>query len=98
MVMEGLGLGLAHYCIMRTFAPTFTDRLFLLLQFLPHHKIHVFPYYGQPFGGPFDNSVSSSVIGSEIYLCRLPEEEIPNYCPVCHHCFCDHAMDGLEEI
>ena len=23
---------------------------------------------------------------------------MPLYCPACHDCFCDHAMDGLEEV
>ena len=95
MVMEGLGLGPAHYCVMRTFVPAFSDRLFLLLQFLPHHKIYVFPYFGGPFRGLFDISVRTSMIGSEIYRRRLPEGEFPQYCPACHDCFCDHAMDGL---
>lgn len=98
MVMEALGIGPTYYCVQRTFNQGFSERLYLLLQFLPHHKIYVFPYYGHPFGGPFDNSVRNSVIGSEIYLRRLPEEELPYYCPACHDCFCDHAMDELEEV
>ena len=31
MVMEALGLGPAHYCIMQTYTPTFSKRLYLLL-------------------------------------------------------------------
>ena len=98
MVMEGLGLGPAHYCVMRTFTPLFSERLFLLLQFFPHQKICVYPYSELPFRGPFDDSVQSSIIGSEIYRRRLPEGELPNYCSVCHNRFCDHAMDGVVDL
>ena len=97
-VMEGLGLGPAHYCVMRTFTPFFSERLFWLLQFLPHQKIYVYPYLGLPFRGPFDDLVHSSIIGFEIYHRRLPEGELPNYCSACHNRFCDHAMDGIVDL
>ena len=66
--------------------------------FLPHQKIYVFPYYGPPFGGPFDRTVRLSQIGAGIYRQRIPMDEMPFYCPACQDCFRDHAMDGLEEV
>ena len=98
MVMEALDLGPSYYCVMRTINPGFTERLFLLLQFLPHQKMYVYPYFGLPFRGPFDRSVRLSQMGFEIYRRRLPLGEMPNYCPACNDCFCDHAMDGLAVV
>lgn len=98
MVIEALDLGPAYYCVMRTLNPRFSDRLLLLLVFLPHQKIYVYPYYGGPFRGPFDRSVRLSQLGSDVYRRRLPLDELPPHCPACHDCFCDHAMDGLEEV
>ena len=66
--------------------------------FLPHQKICVHPYYGPPFGGPFDRIVRLIQIDTGVYCRRIPMEEIPLYCPACCGCFCDHAMDGLEEV
>ena len=98
MVMEALGLGPTYYCVMRTFNPGFSERLLLLIQFLPHQKIYVYPYFGSPFRGPFDRSVRLSQLGSEIYHRRLPPTETPHHCPACNDCFCDHAMDGLAIV
>ena len=96
MAMEALDLGPHYYCVPRNFSLVFSNRLFLLLMFLPH-QIYVYPYYGPPFGGPFDKTVRLSQIGAGIYCRCIPMEEMPLYCPACHDCFCDHAMDGLEE-
>ena len=98
MVIEALDLGPAYYCVMRTFNLNFSDRLSLLLVFLPHQKIYVYPYYGGPIRGPFDRSVRLSLLSTDILLRRLPLNEIPRHCPACHDCFCDHAMDGLMEV
>ena len=98
MAMEALDLGPKYYCVPRNFSPVFSNRLFLLLMFLPHQKIYVYPYYGPPFGGIFDRIVRLSQIGAGIYCHCNPREEMPLYCPACHDCFCDHAMDGLEEV
>ena len=98
MAMEALDLGPTYYCVLRNFSPIFSNRLFLLLMFLPHQKIYVYPYIGPPFGGPFDKFVCLSQIGAGIYCRHIPMEEMPLYCPACHDCFCDHAMDGLEEV
>ena len=101
-VLEALGLGPDYYCVQRTlhphYADRFTTRLLLLLQFLPPHKIVLHPYYGLPLRGPFTNSVHLQLIGTEIFHRRIPQEELPPYCPVCHDCYCDHMMDELEEL
>ena len=98
MVMEALGIGPTYYCVQRTPNSWFSERLFLLLQFLPLHKIYVYPYYGLPFGGPFNRSLRLSQLGVEIFCRRIPFEELPQHCSTCHDCFCDHAMDGLEIV
>ena len=98
MAMEALDLGPTYYCVLRNFTPLFSNHLFLLLAFLPHQKIYVYPYIGPPFGGPFDRTVRVSQIGAGIYRRGIIMEEMPLYCHACHDCFCDHAMDGLEEV
>ena len=101
-VLEALELGPTYYCVQRPFPPSyadrFTTRLLLLLQFLPPHKVVLHPYYGLPLRGPFTNLVRLQLIGSAIYNRRIPDRELPPYCPVCHDCFCDHMMDELEEL
>ena len=96
--MEALDLGLEYYCVPRNFNPVFSNHLFLLLMFLPHQKIYVYPYYGPPFGRPIDRTVCLSQIGAGIYCRRIPREEMSLYCSAYHDFFCDHAMDGLEEV
>ena len=96
--MEALDLGPNYYCVMRTFNQGFTNRLFLLLVFLPHQKVYVYPYIGEPFRGPFDRIVPLRRLSADINRCYLPLNEVPCHCPACHDCFCDHAMDGLEEV
>ena len=98
MVIEALDLGPDYYCVMRTFNQGFADRLFLLLVFLPHQRVYVYPYYGAPFRGPFDRTVRLRRLSADIYLRRIPLNELPCHCPACHDCFCDHAMDGLEIV
>ena len=98
MAMEALDLGLAYYCGLRNFSTMVSSCLFMLLMFLPHQKIYVYPYYGPPFRGPFDRTVRLSQLGLDIYCRCLSNEELPLYCLACHDCFCDHAMDGLEEV
>ena len=98
MAMEALDLGPTYYCVLRNLSPIFSNCLFLLLMFLPNQKIYVHPYYGPPFEGPFDRTVRLSQIGAWIYRGRIPMEEMPLYCPAYRDCFCDHAMDVLEEV
>ena len=92
MAMEALGP--EYYCVPRNFSPIFSNRLFLLLMFLPHQKIYVYPYYKPPF----DRTMRLRQIAARIYRRRIPMEEMPLYCLACPDCFCDHAMDGLEEV
>ena len=99
MAMEALDLDRDYYFVLRNLSLVFSNCLFLLLMFLPHQKIYVHPYYGPPFGGHFDGRiVRLRQIGARIYYRRIPMEEMPLFCPTCHDCFCDHAMDGLEEV
>ena len=98
MAMEALDLGPTYYCVLRNFSTMFSSCLFMLLMFLPHQKIYVYPYYKPPFRGPFDRIVRLSQLGSDIFCRRILDEELPFYCPAYHDCFCDHAMDGLEEL
>ena len=60
--------------------------------------IYIYPYYGPPFRGTFDRIVRLSQLDSDIYRRRLPDEELSFYFPACYDYFCDHAMDGLEEV
>ena len=48
MVKEALGLGPRYYGILRTSHPGFSERLFLLAQFLPHQKFYLYPHFGLP--------------------------------------------------
>ena len=48
MVCEALGLGPQYYCIMRFINPRFVEQVFLLIQFLPHHKMYFYPNFGLP--------------------------------------------------
>ena len=92
MVMQDFDLGPNYYCVMRTFNQGFPNLLFLILVFLPHQKIYVYPYYGAPFRGPFDRFVHLRRLSVDIHHCHLPLNEIPCHCPACHDCFYDHAM------
>ena len=98
MVMEALDLGPSYYYVIRSFCPSFFDRLFLLVQFLPHRKMYLHSIYGLPLGGPFNNSPRLIQIGRDIYQRRIPQAESPMYCPACNDRYCDHAMDGLNII
>ena len=98
MVMEALDLGPTYYCVIRSFSPGFFERLFLLVQFLPHWKMYLHTVYGLPLGGPFNNSPMLIEIGCDIYQRCIPQAERPLYCPACNDYYCDHAMDGLNII
>ena len=56
MVHESLGLGPQYYCIMWSVHPVFVERVFLLIQFLPHCKMYFYPNFGLSLRGPFDQS------------------------------------------
>ena len=93
MVGEALGLGPRYYCILRTMNPEFSNRVYLLAQFLPHEKFSLYPAWGHPLNGPFVNSPQVCEIGEAISRRRIPMEERHFYCFICHDRFCDHMMD-----
>ena len=52
MILEMLGLGPQVYCIFTNWMPFFEQRLMLLINYLPHHKMCLYPprvILGQPF-------------------------------------------------
>ena len=98
IVTEALGLGPQYYCIMRTFPPGFSDRVFLLIQFLPHHKVCIDPCFGTPLGGPFRRSPHAREIGEAISNRVIPLDQRPNVCFPCGTCFYDHAMEGVVDL
>ena len=98
MVREAMGLGPRYYCIIRTLYPAFSERVFLLLQFLPHQKMYLYPHFGLPLRGPFNQSPHTREIGNAITQCIIPNEERPNMCPACNSCLCNHAMESLADL
>ena len=98
MVAEALGLGPRFYCVVSINTQAFSKRLFLLLQFLPHHKISLYPHLGLRLRGPFNRSLHASQVGVAISQRVIPNEERPNTCPIYQICFCDHMMDGLVDL
>ena len=98
MAAEALGLGPQFYCVMQMSNRGFFERLFLLLQFLPHQKIYLHPHFGLRLSGPFNRSLYASQVGVAISQRVIPMDERPNTCPICDTCFCDHAMDRLVEL
>ena len=93
MIEEALGLGPRYYCILRSKLPEFFNRGYLLAQFLPHDKFVLHPAWGLPLGGPFVNSLQAIKMGVSISVRRIPLEERPHHCFICHDQFCDHMMD-----
>ena len=102
MVCEALGLGPCLYCITWSlsfnFLGRFNERLFLLLQFLPHDKISIDLDLRFLLRGPFLQSSHTRDLASAIYQRRISWDERPNICPACETSFCDHALDGLTEV
>ena len=98
MVQEAMNLGSRRYCVMRTTCRGFSQRVFLLVQFIPHEKICFYPHFELPLGGPFNFSRHTSEVGIAISRRILPMDERPNMCPACDSCFCDHVMEGLIDL
>ena len=69
---EALGLGPRLYCIMRIGTLGFSERVYLLAQFLPPEKLCLYPFWGTPLGGPFDKSPEAREIGAAISCQRIP--------------------------
>ena len=53
MLTEELGRGPKYYCIVRSAAPNFASKVFLLVRYLPHEKMCIFPFTQDPLKGPF---------------------------------------------
>ena len=98
MVLEAMNLGPRYYCVMRTLNPGFSERVFLLAQFIPSAKIYLYPHFGLPLRGPFHFSLHTRGISAAISQRIIPMDERPHMCPACDSCFCDHVMDGLIEL
>ena len=98
MVRESLGLGPQYYCIMWFGHSGFAKRVFLLIQFLPHAKMCLYPYFGLLLRGPFEQSPHTREIRDAISLLIVPFEELALMCQACDSCFCDHVMEGLVEL
>ena len=98
MVREALGLGPQYYYIMRSYHPSFAERVFLLIQFLPHSKMYLYPHFGLPLRGPFEQNPHTREIRDAISQRIVPFEELALMCQACDSCFCDHVMEGLVEL
>ena len=98
MVREALGLGPQYYCIMRSVHPRFVERGFLLIQFLPHHKMYFYLKFGLPLGGTFDQSPRTREISVTMSQRVIPFEKRPLLCPACDCSSCDHVMGELVEL
>ena len=98
MVHEALGLGPQYYCIMRSGHIGFAERVFLLIQFLPHSKMYLYPNFELPLRGPFDQSPCTREIREAMCQHIIPFAKIPLMCPACDSCFCDHVVGELVEL
>ena len=98
MVCESLGLGPQYYCIMRSFHPGFFERVFLLIQFLPHAKMCLYPHFGLPLRGPFKQNPHTREIRDAISQRVIPFAKMPLMCPACDSCFCYHVVGELVKL
>ena len=98
MVCEALGLGPQYYCIMWFGHPSFAERVFLLIQFLPHSKMYLYPHFGLPLRGPFDQSPHTREIREAMCQCIIPFSKLLLMCRACDSCFCDHVVGELVEL
>ena len=98
MVREALGLGPQYYCIMWSGHPGFVERVFLLIQFLPHSKMCFYPHFGLRLRGPFDQSPCTREIREAMCQHIIPFTKMPLMCPACDSCFCDHVVGELVEL
>lgn len=86
MIREALGLGPNHYCIIRSGAPNFSNKVFLMMKYLPPEKLSIRPL-GPPLQGPFLNP-RRVAIGQEISQRVIPLGEIPPFCRNCYAWWC----------
>ena len=83
---------------MQSFHPGFAERVFLLVKFLPHHKMYFYPKFGFPLRGPLDQSPHTRKISVAMSQRIIPFVERPLMCQACDSCFCDNVMEGLAEL
>ena len=84
--------------MMRSYHPGFAERVFLLMQFFPHAKMYLYPHFGLPLKGPFDQSPHTREIRYPMSQRIFPFSELPLMCPACDSCFCDHVVGELVEL
>ena len=70
----------------------------MLTRLLPVQKICFDTTIGLPLGGPFERTEQLRQLGAEIAARRIPLVDMPPICPACRTQFCDHAMEGLNDV
>lgn len=98
MVKEALGLGPRFYWIERALMHGFSERLFLLAQFIPYRKMYLAPHFGLSLTGPFNASIQTREVGFTISQQLIPMDERPPICPVCPFGLCDHVIDEIDDL
>ena len=98
MAAEALGLGPDTYCMERNNCRGLSERIFLLMWFLPPHKLCFDSIFGLDLNGPFNRFPRAGQDGTNMASRLLPLNVRPNMCPVCHTFLCDHAMEELVDI
>ncbi len=99
MVKEALGFGLDYYPLVRYAMGAYVDCLFLLMAaFLPKKKVCFDTRFGLAPRGPFERFEQARQVGAEISARRIPLADMPYFCHACYSQFCDHTMEGLEEV
>ena len=98
MVCKALGLGPQCYCIMQSIHLGFAEQVFLLIQFLLHHKMYLYPNFGLPLRGPFDQSPHTREIREAMCQRIIPFSKLPLICPACDSSFYDHVVRELLEL
>ena len=97
MVKESLGVGPKYYCIIRSTAENFAQKVFLMTRYLPHQKFTIRPY-GPPLEGPFLRP-ERRLMGQAMCNRRTPQGDIPPFCPRCYAWWCrDGRCRGLPQL
>ena len=98
MLKEELGVGPKSYCIVRSVAPNFASKVFLLTRYLPHEKMCIFPLTHAPLKGPFLNPRRQE-IGKAIANRNPPMGIPPPFCAKCYTwwCSCSHGIVLVPE-
>ena len=70
-------------CIMRSSHLGFAKQFFLLIQFLPHHKMYFYPNFGLSLRGPFDQSPWTREVSVAMSQRIIPFAKVPLMCQAC---------------